>query len=148
MNEKTVGAISSPIATLVLVALLVVGAIAFLGETHANEQLISGLEKGFELRGTFAYDSSLERSMYFEAGEGQERITWAGRTESSDYATGIVSETGDPNVYLLITDGDDEYALVHIAYSNSRDGELYVSYDGTNFESFQKISDSRISYTA
>lgn len=37
MNEKTVGAISSPIATLVLVALLVVGAIAFLGETHANE---------------------------------------------------------------------------------------------------------------
>ena len=139
---------SSPIVNLVLVALLVVGAVALLGEMRTNKQLASGLEQGFELRGTFAHNSSLERSMYFEANEGQGRITWAARTERSGYVTGVVSETGDPNVYRLITDDNDEYAMVHIAYSNPHDGKLYVSYDGTSFASFQKISNSSIRYTA
>lgn len=132
----------------VLVACLMVSAMTNVAEMRNKAQLTADLQEGFELTGTFAYNSSLDHSIYFEKDADAKRIMWGGRTENDDYMTGIVSETGDPNVHLLLTDTGERYATAHLAFSSQKDGMLYVSYDNEIYTPFKKISNSRVTYRA
>lgn len=131
-----------------LFACLIVCVLMLLGEVKSNKQLMAGVANGFELKGTFAYESSLEHSIYFEQRGAEEGIAWGGRTKKDGYTTGKVSPTEDPNIYLLISDDGELYAVVHLAYSSWNDGTLFVAYDGTTFAPFDKISDVRATYCA
>lgn len=135
------------IIVVALAVCLTIGMVLYIGEKHARRQLCHGVEEGFEIAGTFAYESSLSQSIYFERSDDTVCTTWAARTEEDTYTKGVVSDTGDPNIYLLATDDGEPYATVHVAYTDSEDGLIYVSLDGRTYIPYEKIANSRVTYS-
>ena len=52
------------IIVVALVVCLTIGMVLYIGEKHARSQLCHRMEEGFDITGTFAYESSLSQSIY------------------------------------------------------------------------------------
>ncbi|ERL11678.1 hypothetical protein HMPREF1248_0524 [Coriobacteriaceae bacterium BV3Ac1] len=120
----------------------------FIGKGVVLNYIATGALEGYSLKGTYAVGTEIDNSIYFETKEDSRIVTWGARTPDTDYVTGTAEQTDDPNIYVLLDEKGSFYALAHLAYERNNTGKLFVSYDGKNFEPYEKISNIRVTYTA
>lgn len=131
-RKKLFVRIGAGVAGALLLVAMFVGA-SMVGELNHLRQ---GVEKGFELRGTYQLPDGA--SITFQVFDDER--SWEAQDGPGAVAKGTIKETADPNVYLLEDERGEEVGWVHLAYANREgEGTLYVRYGSDDVVEVGKV---------